>query len=70
MAEKSENGGSKRSRFKSWALWLSVASLVIMTIKEITGLDISSEVESIMNVALPVLVCFGIINNPTSPKSV
>ena len=59
-----------RNRFKSWALWLSAASLIVMVIREITGMDIADEVKDIMNVALPVLVGFGIVNNPTSKDSI
>ena len=56
---------NKQNRFKSWALWLAVAALVAFAVKEITGTDISPSVNGLMNVLLPVLVGFGIINNPT-----
>lgn len=52
-------------RFKSWALWLSVAALVVFCVKEFCGVDISSTVDGLLNVLLPVLVGFGIVNNPT-----
>lgn len=52
-------------RFKSWALWLSLAALVVFCVKEYAGVDISGSVERLMNVLLPVLVAFGIVNNPT-----
>ncbi len=55
----------KQNRFKSWALWLSVASLVIFCVKEFVGVDISDTVNGLMNVLCPVLVAFGIVNNPT-----
>ena len=55
-----------KNRLKSWALWLSIAALVIFCVKEFAGLDISEPVNNLMNVALPVLVGFGIINNPTA----
>ena len=55
----------KQNRFKSWALWLSVAALVVFCVKEFAGLDISDTVNGLMNVLLPVLVAFGIVNNPT-----
>ena len=55
-------------RFKSWALWLSIAALIIFCVKEFCGIDISSTVNGFMNVLLPVLVAFGIINNPTDRK--
>ena len=53
------------SRFKSWALWLAVAALVVFCVKEFGGVDISSTVNGLLDVLLPVLVAFGIVNNPT-----
>ena len=55
-------------RFKSWALWLSIAALIVFCVKEFCGIDISSTANGFMNVLLPVLVAFGIINNPTDRK--
>lgn len=52
-------------RFKSWALWLAVASLVVFCVKEFAGIDISETVDGLLNVLLPLLVAFGIVNNPT-----
>ena len=52
-------------RFRSWALWLAIASLVVFCVKEFGGVDISSTVDGLLNVLLPVLVAFGIVNNPT-----
>ena len=52
-------------RFKSWALWLSIAALIVFCVKEFGGVDISETVDGFMNVLLPVLVAFGIVNNPT-----
>lgn len=54
-----------QNRFKSWALWTSIAALVVFCVKEFAGFDISESVNGFMNVLLPVLVAFGIINNPT-----
>ena len=56
------------TRFKSWALWLSIGSLVVFCVKEFGGIDISSTVDGFLNVLLPVLVAFGIVNNPTDSK--
>lgn len=53
------------NRFKSWAVWVSIAALVVFCFKEFAGIDISATVDGFMNVLLPVLVAFGIINNPT-----
>jgi len=55
----------EQNRFKSWALWLSVAALIVFCVKEFVGLDISETVNGFMDVLLPVLVAFGIVNNPT-----
>ncbi len=56
---------NKQNRFKSWALWTSIAALVVFCVKEFAGLDISDTVNGLLNYLLPVLVGFGIINNPT-----
>jgi uncharacterized membrane protein len=53
------------NRFKSWAVWLSIAALVVFCVKEFAGIDISDTVDGLLNVLLPVLVGFGIVNNPT-----
>lgn len=58
------------ARFKSWALWLSVAALVVFCVKEFTGVDISGTVDGFLNVLLPVLVGFGIVNNPTNKTGI
>ena len=54
-----------QNRFKSWALWLSVAALGVYVVKTVWGLDISQQVNGFLDVLLPVLVAFGIVNNPT-----
>lgn len=54
------------NRLKSWALWLAIAALIIFLVKEFAGLDISEQVNGFLNVLLPVLVGFGIVNNPTN----
>ena len=56
-------------RFKSWALWTSIAALVVLCVKEFTGVDISGKVDGLLNALLPVLVAFGIVNNPTDRKN-
>ena len=52
------------NRFKSWAVWISIAALVVFCVKEFCGVDISNTVDGLLNVLLPVLVAFGIVNNP------
>lgn len=58
------------SRFKSWALWLAIAALVVFCVKEFKGVDISNDVNEFMNYLLPVLIAFGIVNNPTNSKGI
>lgn len=57
---------NKQNRFKSWALWTSVAALVVFCVKQFAGLDIGETVNGLLDVLLPVLVGFGIVNNPTN----
>ena len=57
------------SRFKSWALWVSIAALVVFCVEEFTGIDISETVDGLLNVLLPVLVAFGIVNNATDKSN-
>lgn len=59
----------KQNRFKSWALWLSLAALVVYIVKEFCGVDISDTVNGLLDVLLPVLVAFGIVNNPTDKQN-
>ena len=56
------------SRFKSWAVWVSIAALVVFCAKEFMGIDISNTVDGLLDVLLPVLVAFGIVNNPTDKE--
>ena len=56
-------------RFKSWALWTAIAALVVFCVKEFAGVDISDTVDGLLNALLPVLVAFGIVNNPTDRKN-
>lgn len=52
-------------RFKSWPLWLAIAALVVFCVKEFAGIDISNTVNGLLNYLLPVLIAFGVVNNPT-----
>lgn len=51
-------------RFRSWALWLAIGALVVFCVKEFTGVDISETVDGLLNALLPVLIAFGVVNNP------
>lgn len=57
-------------RFKSWALWVSTAALIVFCVREFAGVDISGTVDGLLDVLLPVLVAFGIVNNPTDAKHI
>lgn len=57
-----------QNRFKSWALWLAIASLIVFCVKEFCGIDISQTMDAFLNVLLPVLVGFGVVNNPTNKE--
>jgi uncharacterized membrane protein len=53
------------ARFKSWAVWVSLGALIVFCVKEFAGADISETVNGFLDVLLPILVAFGIVNNPT-----
>lgn len=58
-----------KEKLKSWALWLAVAALVVFCVKQFAHVDISETVDGLLNVLCPVLVGFGIVNNPNSRGS-
>jgi uncharacterized membrane protein len=53
-----------KGKFKSWAMWLALASFIVFCVKEFVGIDISDTMNRFLNFLLPLLVGFGIINNP------
>ena len=53
-------------RLKSWALWLALGGMVVWIVKTVSGADISKEVNDFLNLLCPILVGFGIVNNPDS----
>ena len=58
-----------QNRFKSWALWTAIAALVVFCVREFAGIDIEPTVDGLLDVLLPVLVGFGIVNNPTDKEN-
>lgn len=56
-------------KLKSWPLWLAIAALIVFCVKEFTGIDISENVNGFLDVLLPVLLAFGIVNNPNDRKN-
>lgn len=65
MAHLFEEVTMEQNRWKSWALWTSIAALIVFCVKEFAGVDIADTVDRFLDVLLPVLVAFGIVNNPT-----
>lgn len=59
----------KRNRLKSWVLWLSIAALIVWVVKTFWHIDISKEADEFMNILLPIVVGFGVVNNPTDPTN-
>ena len=45
---------------------MAIGALIVFLVKEFAGMDISEDVNGFLNVLLPVLVGFGIVNNPTN----
>lgn len=57
-----------QSRYKSWALWLSVASLIAFVSKVYFNYEIP-QFDKLVNLILVVLTGFGILNNPTEKNN-
>ncbi len=53
-------------RFRSWAVWVSLAALAVFCAKTFLGVDIADVTDGLLNVLLPCLVAFGIVNDPTN----
>lgn len=60
----------EQKAYKSWALWLAIGALIVFCVKEFAGLDIQASVDGLLNVLLPVLVLFGVVNNPTNKTGI
>jgi len=56
-----------QNRLKSWALWVSVASLFALVLKAFFDYEIPNY-NALVNTALTVAVGFGIVNNPTNKE--
>lgn len=55
-----------KEKLKSWPLWLAIAALIVFCVKTFVGVDISETMNGLLNVLLPVLIAFGVVNNPNS----
>jgi len=61
----------KQNRFKSWALWLSVAGAVwtiLSALKINVGIE-EGTFKTILDCIGTILIAFGIVNNPTDPEN-
>lgn len=58
-----------KEKLKSWALWVSLGALAIFIAKTFFKVEIGETVDGLLNVLCPVLVGFGIVNNPNSRNS-
>lgn len=59
-----------QNRFKSWALWVSLAGLVFIVLTKVFALEFDVDVwDEILTALGTVLVGFGIVNNPTDKNS-
>lgn len=53
--------------YQSWPTIVALAALILFLIKETTGQDFTPFWNNFVIVLVPVLVGFGIINNPSNP---
>ena len=60
---------SIKEKMKSWTMWVSLAALICWFVTRVFGIDISDDMTTFMDVLFPVLVGFGIVNNPNSRDS-
>lgn len=58
-----------QNRLRSWPLWTGIAALVIYVVKMSTGYDLGPIWNELSELLLPVLVAFGVVNNPTSKNT-
>lgn len=59
-----------KEKLKSWPLWLAIAALLVFCVKQFTGMDIGPVVDEFMDLLLPVVIGFGIINNPNDREKI
>ena len=45
-------------------MWASLIALIVYCVKQFAGVDIGPVVDELVAYLLPVLIAFGIINNP------
>lgn len=55
----------EQPRWKSWVLWTSLAALVAYVALKFFNVDIGDPLDRLLELLLPILVGFGLINDPT-----
>ncbi len=58
-----------QNRFQSWTLWIALSALIAFVILQTTGLDVTDPISILMGLLLPVMVGFGIVNDPTTHEA-
>lgn len=53
-----------KEKLRSWPMWLAIAALLVFCVKQFAGIDIAPVVDEFMTLLLPILIGFGIVNNP------
>jgi uncharacterized membrane protein len=53
-------------RFKSKTLWVALIALIAFLVKEISGVEIGDTLNTVLNLATPILVTLGLLNDPTT----
>lgn len=65
---------NEQNRFKSWALWVSVAGalwVILSTFGIPEKIGVTSETfNTILDAVGSILIAFGIVNNPTNKSSI
>lgn len=54
----------EQPRWRSWVLWTSLSSLLVYIVLQFFKIDLGEPVNRLLNLALPILVGLGLINNP------
>lgn len=58
------------AKLKSWPLWLAIGSLIVFIAKQFFAADIEEPVNNFLTVLLPVLIGFGVVNNPDTREKI
>lgn len=61
---------SLKEKLRSWPMWASLIGLIVFCVKQFAGVDIGPVVDELVAYLLPVLIAFGIINNPNDRTKV